>query len=213
MNVVADRIQAIETADSSDALLDAVRALSEERSPEGLPTLIKVLSFNNPGAAVAAVEGLVDLGKIAVEPLLNLDRYNYGARAWAVRALAQIGDPRGLETLLDTVNNDFSLSVRRAAAKGLGKLKWGELDPDRVTEAQQRAFDSLYATCDDPEWIVRYACIVGLEALANQPAAMASTWRSQLCDRIADLAKTDSEIAIRARARYALSNLIPARSS
>ena len=67
---------------------------------EAIATLVQVLGFNNPGAAVAAVDGLIALGSPAVEPLLSrLDPRNYGARAWAVRALAGIGDVRGLELL------------------------------------------------------------------------------------------------------------------
>ena len=42
-----------------------------------------------PGAALAAVDGLIAIGPEAVPPLLGtLDARNYGARAWAVRALA-----------------------------------------------------------------------------------------------------------------------------
>ena len=46
---------------------------------------------------MASVIGLIRIGKEAVKlHLLTLDTPNYGARAWAVRALAGIGDVRGL---------------------------------------------------------------------------------------------------------------------
>ena len=87
-------IQAVEQADSSEGLLNAVKALAAAESPEAIPTLITVLGYNNPGAAVAAVDGLIQIGEPAVLPLLEqLDGYNYGARAWAVRALAELATP------------------------------------------------------------------------------------------------------------------------
>jgi phycocyanobilin lyase subunit beta len=116
-------INAVEEADSSAKLLQAVQNLAAASLEESVPTLIAALGYNNPGAAVAAVDGLVQIGEPAVKPLLELlDNYNYGARAWAVRAMAGIGDPRGLNTLLDAAKNDFALSVRRAAARGLGTI-------------------------------------------------------------------------------------------
>jgi len=161
-------IQAVENASSSEALVKAVWALSNSQSEEAIPTLIKVLGFNNPGAAVAAVEGLVKLGDVAVPTLIaQLDGYDYGARAWAIRALSRIANPEALEILLDAAANDFSLSVRRAAAKGLGELRWEKLSPEAREEAQQKALETLMTVAKDEEWIVRYAAIVGLEALAK----------------------------------------------
>ncbi|MGL5509340.1 MAG: HEAT repeat domain-containing protein, partial [Microcoleaceae cyanobacterium] len=100
-------IQAIEEADSAPKLVKAVRDLADAQTTEAIPVLIKVLGYNNPGAAVAAVDGLISLGNVAIPALLEqLDGYNYGARAWAIRVLAGIGDPRGLNLLLDAAVND-----------------------------------------------------------------------------------------------------------
>jgi phycocyanobilin lyase beta subunit len=130
-------IQSVEQADSSQKLLDAVQSLAAARLEEGIPTLIATLSYNNPGAAVAAVDGLVQLGEVAVPKLLNLlDDYNYSGRAWAIRALAGIGDPRALETLREAAETDFAMSVRRSAAKGLGNLRWSDLPAQDVPAAQ-----------------------------------------------------------------------------
>ncbi|HLO48947.1 MAG TPA: HEAT repeat domain-containing protein, partial [Kamptonema sp.] len=86
--MVIELIRAVETADSAAGLLNAVKALAETNSESAIPTLIAVLGYNNPGAAVAAVDGLIQIGEPAVLPLLEqLDGYNYGARAWAIRAL------------------------------------------------------------------------------------------------------------------------------
>jgi HEAT repeat protein len=49
-------IQAVDKADSADELLEAVKALAAVRHEAAIPKLVEVLGYNNPGAAVAAVE-------------------------------------------------------------------------------------------------------------------------------------------------------------
>uniref|UniRef100_UPI000471D953 HEAT repeat domain-containing protein n=1 Tax=Candidatus Synechococcus spongiarum TaxID=431041 RepID=UPI000471D953 len=118
VQALMDAVQAAQTADD---LTDAVECLSASPHPMAIPCLIQVLGFNNPGAAVAAVDGLVAVGSAAVPAILaNLDDYNYGARAWSVRALAGIGDLRGLPLLERALAQDIGPSVRRAAARGMG---------------------------------------------------------------------------------------------
>jgi phycocyanobilin lyase subunit beta len=171
-------IQAVEQADTATALLDATTRLAshlagdDPPAPAAIAALMQVLGFNNPGAAVAAVDGLIACGEAAVAPLLdNLDAHNYGARAWAVRALAGIGDVRGLELLEQALAGDIGPSVRRAAARGLGQLRCGTLPAQERREVQERALAALEAAADDSEWVVRYAVVVGLESLALDLAA------------------------------------------
>jgi phycocyanobilin lyase subunit beta len=160
-------LAAVDAADSASRLLTAVEALAAAKLPETVPHLIAALGYNNPGAAIAAVDGLIQIGEPAVLPLLELiDGYNYGARAWALRALAGIGDPRALKILVDAAQHDFALSVRRAAACGLGSLKWEQMASAQIKPSQQLAFAALIQTLTDHEWIVRYAAIVGLQAIA-----------------------------------------------
>lgn len=201
-------IRAVEVADSSARLLDAVQELADARLEAAIPTLIAALGYNNPGAAVAAVDGLIQIGEAAVPPLLEqIDGYNYGARAWAVRALAGIRDSRGLETLLDAAKTDFAMSVRRAAVKGLGTLHWHQLPPEQVQPAQAQALDALLLACQDPEWIVRYAAVVGLQALATTISATQSDWLSQIQAQFARLVATDENLAVCARTRLAQQQL------
>ncbi|NCJ05669.1 HEAT repeat domain-containing protein [Synechococcales cyanobacterium C] len=193
-------IQAVDGADSGASLLAAVEALAAARLEASIPTLIAVLGYNNPGAAVAAVDGLVALGEPAVRPLLDkLDGYNYGARAWAVRALAGIGDPRGLDILVDALQSDFAMSVRRAAARGLGTLHWHRLSPEELEPSQGQALDALLQGTQDPEWIVRYAAVVGLQGLA---AALPETQSQRLTEiqiQLQTLAQEDEHLTVQAR--------------
>jgi len=163
-------IAALEHADSSAALLTATQALAAAAGDDqaAITTLVQVLGFNNPGAAVAAVDGLIAIGPAAVDPLLhNLDVHNYGARAWAVRALAGIGDVRGLELLEQALGDDIGASVRRAAARGLGQLQLLGLEGPLREAVIERCLQALEAGGGDDEWVVRYAVVVGLESLAR----------------------------------------------
>ncbi|MEG3435859.1 HEAT repeat domain-containing protein [Pannus brasiliensis CCIBt3594] len=205
---VQDLIHAVEKADSAQKLTLAVVNLAALRDSAAIPTLIDVLRYNNPGAAVAAVEGLIALGKVAVPPLLeHLDGYNYGARAWATRALAGIGDPRGLDLLLDAAVNDFSFSVRRGAARGLGRIIWSDLEESRIKEAQEAVFRALEGLSrTDPEWVVRYASIVGLQGLAESVVE----FRGRAIELLGQLRETESEIVIVARIDRSLEQLTTA---
>lgn len=202
-------IQAIEEADSAPKLVKAVRDLAEAKQVEAIPVLIKVLGYNNPGAAVAAVDGLISLGNITIPALLEqLDGYNYGARAWAIRVLAGIGDPRGLNLLLDAAANDFALSVRRAAAKGLGNIQWDLLAPAEINHAQSQTLATLLKTSQDVEWVVRYAAIVGLQGLAAELLdRQEQNAIDQILKRLTEIIEEDDTLAVKARALLAQQKL------
>ncbi|MEW5858911.1 MAG: HEAT repeat domain-containing protein [Cyanobacteriota bacterium] len=196
-------IRAIEQADSPGRLVASVRALAATRLEVGIPTLIAVLGYNNPGAAVAAVEGLIQLGEIAVQPLLEkLDAYDYGARAYAIRALAGIADPRALDILVEAAATDFAPSVRRAAAKGLGNLHWHSLNPDQIQSAIARALETLLLISQDQDWAIRYAAVVGLQSLSTQLEV-----RPSIQKRLAEMA-LDNDPAVRARVQLAHQSLV-----
>lgn len=200
-------LQTIEEADSASKLADAVKALAtwgaERQELAVVPHLIRALGYNNPGAAVASVDGLIAIGEPAVLPLLELlDGYNYSARAWALRALSGIGDPRSLTLLLDTAQNDFALSVRRAAARGLGTIRWEKMVDEEIPSAQTAVLEVLLGTLADEEWVVRYSGISGVERLMLQMRTGES--RMYAIDRLMELAHQDEDLAVRARARLAI---------
>jgi phycocyanobilin lyase beta subunit len=208
-DTLSSLIQAVEAADSSSLLLEAVQNLASARLEGAIPILIAALSYNNPGAAVAAVDGLIALGEPAVPPLLDqLDRHNYTARAWAIRALAGIGDPRGLVTLLGVATADFALSVRRAAARGLGMMKWHWFPEHLLDIAQEEALEALlFVAQHDDEWVVRYSSVVGLQALASAVALHHPEWRSQIQSQFEQMAANDNSAAVRARVEMAQQQL------
>ena len=205
MTDVAKLIEAVDKADSADKLLNAVVNLANTRSEAAIPTLIRVLGFNNPGAAVAAVEGLIKIGDVAVPYLLDsLDDYNYGARAWSIRAFAGIGNPMALDLLLKAAVTDFSQSVRRAAARGLGIIKWHKLPSEKVLSARQKALKTLLMAVEDGEWVVRYAAIVALQSLGEtQPDFI-----PEINNKLQEVISTESETGVKARAELALDKLV-----
>ena len=201
-------INAVNQADSADLLLETVENLAEAKDRAAIPTLVEVLGFNNPGAAVAAVDGLIEIGEPVVPYLLsNLDGYNYGARAWATRVFAGIGDPSALDLLLEAAVSDFSQSVRRAAAKGLGSILWSKLPQDEMILAQQKVLDTLLLATEDGEWVVRYAAIVGLESLSKTLADSQPELLAKITARFQELIDNEPEAAICARIRYAMGKL------
>lgn len=202
-------IQAVEQANSDLSLVECVRELAAIHSEEAIPTLIAVLGYNNPGAAMAAVEGLIELGEAAVIPLVEqLDDYNYGARAYSIRALAAIADPRALDTLVTAAATDFAPSVRRAAAKGLGHLHWHQLTPEQVQEAQAKALQTLLQVSQDSDWAIRYAAVVGLQSLAV--SATATTGSIQ--NRFEQMLSSEAETAVRSRVLMAQQRLQDAKA-
>ena len=201
-------IEAIEQADSAESLSDAVEALADIRQEASIPTLIKVLGYNNPTVAVEAVEGLIALGNSAVPALLELiDGYNYGARAWSIRALASIGNPRSLQLLLDAAINDFSLSVRRAAARGLGSIAWAELTHESVVEGQANVCRTLIQVLEDSEWVVRYAAVVGLERFILSVEENRADYLTQIQVAFKQLLEVEPELIVITRVKLAISRL------
>jgi phycocyanobilin lyase beta subunit len=201
-------IEAVEKADSANQLFETVTELSDSQSTEAIATLIQVLGYNNPGAAVAATEGLIAIGDSVIEPLLkSLDQYNYGARAWAVRVFAGIGDIRALDLLIKAAVNDFSLSVRRAATKGLGSLQWHQLPLNEIIATQTQILDTLLITINDGEWVVRYASVVSLENLYQAIDFTKEDLLHKIKEKLVQIMDGDAEIAIRSRVKLALKKI------
>jgi phycocyanobilin lyase subunit beta len=204
---LATLIATLEAADSAQRLLDATEAIAAAQSIDAIPTLIKVLGYNNPGAAVAAVDGLIQLGEPAATALIALlDGYNYGARAWALRALAGIGDPRSFDLVVATACEDFSQSVRRAATRGVGSVQWHQItDPGQRQTMQRKALQTLIQILQqDHEWVVRYAALTALEQLSRSLDRRSVT---DIRDRLAIICHEDEALIVRSRAQLAIDRM------
>ncbi len=157
---------------------------------------------------MAAVDGLIGIGTPAVEPLLELlDGYNYSARAWGIRALAGIGDPRGLDLLLEAAETDFAMSVRRAATRGLGTLHWNELPQEQIPSAQAKALQTLLTVSQDEEWVVRYSAIMALQELAIATVDSNPAQVLQILEQFNHLIEVEENVAILARIWLAQTSL------
>jgi phycocyanobilin lyase subunit beta len=197
----------LDAADSAQRLLEAVEALAAAQSIDAIPALINVLGYNNPGAAVAAVDGLIQLGEPAATALIALvDGYNYGARAWALRALAGIGDPRSFTLVVETALEDFSQSVRRAATRGVGSVQWHQVeDPEQRRSMQRTALQTLMKILQqDHEWVVRYAALTALEQLSRSLDRRSVT---EIRDRLATICHDDEALIVRSRAQLAIDRM------
>ena len=204
-NSTQNLIQAVDRADSPESLVAAVRSLAAAKDEAGIATLIAVLGYNNPVAAVAAVEGLTQLGAKAVQPLIDkLDGYNYGARAYSIRAIAAIADPLALEVLATAAATDFAPSVRRAAAKGLGNLHWQNIaTPADRAAAQHQALETLLSVSQDSDWSIRYAAVVGLHGLLQL-----SDLQAKIQPHLIQIIESDPDSAVRARAQLAMNEAV-----
>ena len=197
-------IRAVTEADSSVRMVSAVQSLVATKDIAAIPTLIAVFGYNNPAAAVIAVKGLIELGEVAVPQLLEqIDEYNYGARAYSIRSLAQIAHPHALDLLLEAAQTDFAPSVRRAAARGLGYLQWHKLDDSERATATRKALSTLLSITQDADWAIRYAAVVGLQELAKIPSL-----EQGIEAKFSQMRANDAALSVRARIALAQSKAV-----
>ncbi len=160
---VAQLAKELEQATSPEALLRVVRALGALGQVEGIPLLIRAFGFNQPAVAEAALEEVLRFGDLAVQPLLqHIDGFDYGARAYSVRALARLGHGEAYSFLVEAIVADFAPSVRRAAVRGLGRVA-----AQRPLSDQEQALQILQRCLSDADWGVRYAAVGALTDLAR----------------------------------------------
>ena len=195
----------LDQATSTPELVKATRALASLQDPGAAETLIKVLGFNNPAVASVATEGLIRLGcSIVPQLLVSMDARNYGARAWVVKVLATLRDPRGLELLEHALHADIAPSVRRAATRGLAEL---DLNNTKDADAIRRCYLGLLLAGRDDEWVVRYAAAFGLERRLQQSNATGSI-SDQALAVLRKLSSSSEDVkVVRLRAQLALQRL------
>ena len=198
-------ILALDRATTTSELVEATQTICGLKDLEAAPTLIKVLGFNNPAVGAVATQGLIALGRDVVPILVvNLDVGNYGARAWVVRAIATLRDPRGLDLLEHALNADIAPSVRRSATRGLAEM---ELEGSNVSKDFSRCCEALFKAAADDEWIVRYAAAFGLEQRFGHNSTNTGL-KTQAIAHLEELSSnSDAVKVVKQRAKLALQRL------
>ena len=205
-NQVQEAIQALDQATTRDELFIATKVLADTRSLEAATKLIEVLGHNNPATAVVATKGLTQLGPPVIPLLLSsLEASDYTTRAWAITILADLRDTRSLDVLIDAARTDISPSVRRTALRGLATLDFRST-VNGLTDLE-RCLTTLMEGCNDPEWVVRYAAVFGIERwlASNQLQLDAYTMAVSCLHRCADT--REGVRVVRCRAQLALQRL------
>ena len=171
---------------------------------EAIASLIEKLYYNHPSISSIVVESLVERGTEAVEPLITafLSCKDHGIQAFIIQALARIGDLRTLDLLIEVVGievaNHCQGSVRRMAARGLGKIASTTNDISAINSCIEKL---NWALSNVEDWALRYAAIVSLQEIATpKTQAILTEALSQQSDPIVKL-----------RCQTALENCQPAK--
>lgn len=163
---LARRIAYIQSGpDSPTSLISAAQeiATSSKTHPQTLPVLVDMLGFNNPVAARIAIDALSEAGKPALPALLRgVAAFNYAVNAYALRAIANVGDPSVVDVVLACAERGPIPNVRRAAVRALGQLRY-----DSVEQAQKAYGMLLHLADAEPDWGVRYAALAALQAFVK----------------------------------------------
>jgi HEAT repeat protein len=107
---------------SSEVRAAAALALCNHPAEVAVPALIRTLSDEDSVTAGLAANALTRIGAAAVEPLLeNLGSQSPVVRILALRALAEIGDHRGIPAMLQAAQ-EGSAVAQHWAREGLERL-------------------------------------------------------------------------------------------
>lgn len=135
--------------------------------------LIQALSHHHPDVRDAAIEVLVKLAPVSVEPLLGAyqDSPDQTLQACIIKALAQIGHPGAANLLAQVVGTEVANhcqgNVRRIAARGLGLIASTTSDPEVMRLALEKI---IWALLTPDDWGLRYAAAVSLQEIATPKA-------------------------------------------
>lgn len=85
-------------------------------------------------------------------------------------------------------------------------MRWTQLPEEQRQPAQHQALQTLLSLSHDGEWAIRYATVVGLQALAitsaDTPGATSTpstTLTAPIRDRLIEMDQTDPDLAVRSR--------------
>jgi HEAT repeat protein len=116
--------------------------------------LIRLLDHKKHDVQWRAADALGTMGEMACDPLLKVLTFpKKHVRIGVIEALGEIGSPRSVEPLMQTLLNDKSHEVRWVAAVALGQI------------GDKRAIPPLVSTLKDENRYVRYGSARALEQI------------------------------------------------
>jgi HEAT repeat protein len=116
-------IESLQEDRNVDVRVRAARALGRLGGEEVVLPLVEALSDNNSQVCMTAADALIEIGKIAVKPLIkSLKHDKVNVRCDAARALGELGEAKGAVDALIGVLHDEWVNVRIYAVQSLGKL-------------------------------------------------------------------------------------------
>ena len=148
------------TLESSDDLKlreEAARALGRLGDARAIKPLMAALTLKDDESSVrrAATDALIEMGTIAVDPLVAaLKNNNTSVRFSAWHALAEIGDVRAIEPLIETFKNEQDPGLQQDVGRALLKIS-----------RDTRAIEPLKAALGDPDFDAHRVRRVVMEAL------------------------------------------------
>ncbi|MCA9799397.1 MAG: HEAT repeat domain-containing protein [Cyanobacteria bacterium HKST-UBA06] len=105
-----------------DVRVRAARALGKLGSEEVVLPLVEALSDTNSQVCVTAADALVEIGPVAVKPLIrSLDSEKVNVRCDAARALGELKCPEAVGALVELLSDEW-VNVRLYAVQSLEKL-------------------------------------------------------------------------------------------
>ena len=200
--------------DSDDTLREvATEALGAIGDRAACGALLKLLRGNSPSLVLKAMAAMRKVATAEAVPALIpfVQHFNPSIRRQAVEILGDLRPDDAFDLFAELLENDQSVEVRTAAARGLGKLK--DRQAIRLLEQALRdeptvrcaavmglttigdaeAIPALLATLKDATPVVRYHAVTGLGKLKADQAATAI--RKLLEDKDA-MVKTGAEKAL-----------------
>lgn len=153
-----------------------LQVLIDSRTQSEILLLIQLLDHANPAIAAMIAKALEQLAPDSVEPLIAAfdDSIDHGIQARIVQILANIGDDRALQLLVDMVGveiaNHCQGNVRRIAARGIGKIFQSHAS---ISSHQQAINKLVWALLCTEDWALRYAAAVSLGEIATDEAIAA----------------------------------------
>lgn len=151
--------------------INLIKSFDQEQISITISNLIQSLKNDYPGMVSTTAETLIQLAPESIEPLIKAydQCVDHTVQAQIVRILANIGDDRALDLLVEVVGveiaNHCQGNVRRVAARGLGKMVTRQTEITQMTKAVEKLIWGLLNTED---WALRYACALSLKEITDR---------------------------------------------